>query len=124
MFQAVVLSIVLTVAASPNAVLWCMAWCGHHYAGHGSSTEACHEGAAPSGTFAVAGDEACGGPLLDALAFIREDTARTGSGSPEYQALAVSRYQLAWVDVNRHPAATSAAKGIFERAPGTTVLRI
>lgn len=124
MLRVMALSIALTVTASPHAVLWCLASCGHRDAGHVFAIEACHEGAAPSGASAVAGDEACSGPLLGALAFVKEDSARTGSGSPEYEALAVLRYQLARVDINRHPAATSAARWMFERAPGATVLRI
>ena len=117
-FRAVVLSIVLALTAGPSAMLSCLAWCGHHYAGHVSAAEACHEGAAPSGVSAVAGDEACRGSFVDALAFIREDTARAGSRSPEHRALAISRSQLAWVAVSSYPPATSTARGAFERAPG------
>jgi len=75
------LSIVLTVTASPHAVLWCLASCGHHDAGHVFAIDACHEGAAPSGASAVAGDEACSGPLPGALAFVKEDSARTAIAS-------------------------------------------
>jgi hypothetical protein len=88
-FRAATLSVVLTLAAAPNAAVVCSVWCHPQ----GATTPACeHE---PASTPLNVGDrESCTIPGLSTAAFLREDVWRGPSAPDSGRALMVPVIRL------------------------------
>jgi hypothetical protein len=78
-FQAVVLSIVLTLAVGPNAAVLCNVWCHLHEA---AATGCHHQDAATSPR--VTGDDHCNDVAAIVPTFVREDV-RPSLSAPDVQ---------------------------------------
>jgi hypothetical protein len=117
-FQVALFSIVLTLAAAPEASLLCTLWCQPG----GAATSGCNHHDQEPSTVVKSGD-LCGIAALKVPGFIPAAGVRAAAGSDAH-AVAVQRYQL-----NRPATQPGAAQG-FERPPGLerrpldTVLRL
>ena len=119
MFQAAVLSIVLTLAVGQNVALLCKTWCDAHAA---ASSECHHEN--PSTTPSVAGDEHCDNVMVAAAAVLREDVQCGVSSSDAKQAIPIPRYQLAQLTIDARSGLDSWREWLLEKRPVSTALRI
>ena len=106
MLRTVALSIVLTLAAGPEAALLCRAWCQPQVAAAGANASHHGEPAASSASGEVEGaaapsvvwDDTC--PYCDkgglvAVPFLREDGRRSVSALDSLKTILISRYQFA-----------------------------
>ena len=119
MFQAAVLSIVLTLAVGQNVALLCRTWCDAHAA---AASECHHEHS--SNTPSVAGDDNCGNPVVGATAVVREDVRRGVSSQDTNHAIPVPRYQLAQLRIDSCPGQETWRERSLEKRPLSTTLRI
>ena len=129
--RAVVLSIVLTLAAGPEAALLCRAWCHplvavasacHDEKPFGASS-ASHHGE-PSAGSSVAGDNPCDNcdHAVGAAQFIREDLTLNVS-APDH-AILVPRQQLFHSTIDARPGQEPGREGSLEARRLPTTLRI
>jgi hypothetical protein len=88
-FQAAVLSLVLTLAVGQNAALICSVWCDPHKA---TATECHHQDAAESPS--VTGGDHCNNVVIGVPAFLREDERPRGSAQYVQHALVGRRFQF------------------------------
>ena len=89
MFRVVLLSIVLTLAAEPNAALLCRAWCEPHEA----ATTGCHH-EAPGTSPTVTGTDNCDSVTVGAIAFFGDDARRARSASRSPAAVTIPRFHF------------------------------
>lgn len=118
MFRASALSIVLTLAAGPDAALLCNSWCVQADA----STE-CHHEAAVTSSIAAAGD-CCGGLVLDVGAFLVKDVRRDASSPDGDHVISGLRHQFAISATNSLPGHDPGRHGSLDKRPLLTILRI
>jgi hypothetical protein len=117
--QAVVLSIVLTLAVGPNAELLCKASCHPHAA----AASECHHGESTNSP-GVAGDNNCDHVVLSVGAFLREEVLPGGRSPNVDHAVVVSRYQLAQLATDARPGREPGREWSLEKRPLATALRI
>jgi hypothetical protein len=86
-FRAALFSIVLTLAMGQSAGLLCEVWCHD-----GPSAHCAHQDSTASPS--VSADDNCRSAIIEAAAFVREDTRRTAA-APDQHAVIVSRFRLA-----------------------------
>jgi hypothetical protein len=118
-FQAAVLSIVLTLAVGQNVALLCRTWCD---APSAAASECHHRNS--STTPSVVGDEYCGNVVVGATAVLREDVRRDVSSKDMNHAIPVPRYQLAQLRIDSRPGQESWRERSLEKRPLSTALRI
>ena len=117
-FQALALSIVLTMAVGPNAELLCKTWC-HPPA---SAENECHH-AAWTDSLGVAGDN-CDHVLLNVGVFLREEVRPRGPGPNVGDIIAVSRNQFAQLTADARLGKELGRGSSLETLPLSAVLRI
>lgn len=118
MFRASVLSIVLTLAAGPNAALLCRTWCDPQAA----AASGCHQ-EAPATSPSMAGDDTCDN-VLSAAAFLREDVRGGVASQDADQAVLVPRYHLAYSAIAARPGQEPGCGWSLDHRPLSTALRI
>jgi len=124
-FRIAVLSIVLALAARPSATLLCSAWCDRTPAAPSAAGMTCHHNnAVVAASASVAADDTCESLILDASAFIREDTERLVSPSSGHDAALTPQHQLPGATVTGCPAFNGPGEWAFEHRPLSTALRI
>ena len=145
MFQAVVLSIVATLAVGPNAALLCAAWChpsaaassAPHHGGPSTASRPSHHGEPsaassashhgnPSAGSSVAGDDTCDScdNAVGAAQFLREDLRRNVSAPDVDPAVLIPRHQLAHSTIDARPGQEPGREWSLEERPLPTILRI
>ena len=93
-FRAVVLSIVLTLVAGPEAALLCRGWCQSQSA----AASACHRERPSAASTVISGDKACADcdkVGIGAVQFVREDMRRSVSAPDAVHAIVDPRYPFA-----------------------------
>jgi hypothetical protein len=118
-FQAVALSIALTLAVGQNAALLCRSWCDTHAA---AASECHHE--TSSDTPSVVGSERCDSEVLGAAAVLRQDMRRGVSPTNADHAVAVPRYQLDALTTGARPGQEPGRECSLDKRPLSTALRI
>jgi hypothetical protein len=131
-FHAVVLAIVLTLAAAPDAALLCSAWChpqaaaasASHHGEPSAASSASHHGEPAAGS-SVAGDDTCDNcdNPFGAAEFLREDLRRNVS-APDVDAVLVPGHQLAHSTIDARPGQEPGREGSLEARRLPTILRI
>jgi len=118
-FRAVVLSIVLTLAAGPNASLVCRVWCEPH---EPAVTGCQHQ--VPAGSLTVSDNDNCGVVTAAAVAVVSEDVRSSAFKPSAQHALIVQQFRPA-------PSMTSVGSGCdprqhspLEAQPRAIALRI
>ena len=117
-FQAVLLSIVLSLAVGQSVALMCRGWCNAHVA----AASGCHHEDSPTPT--VAGDESCDNVVAAATAVLREDVRRDVSSQDANHAIPVPRYQLAQFTIDTRQNQEAGRRWLLENRPLSTALRI
>lgn len=116
--RAAVLSIVLILAAGPNATLLCGIWCNSRTA----ATSGClHEKQASSAS--VRAGDRCDHEVLSVAAFLREDVWRSVFVGADH-AMPVPRYQLSSSTIDARPGHEPGREWALEERPLPTILRI
>jgi hypothetical protein len=122
-FRAVVVSIVVTLAAAPNAALLCRAWCHPQV----PAASACHH-EKPSTASSVVADptsDECDQVAVGAAQFLREDVRRSVSDPDvDHATLVPPCYQLAQLTIDGRPGREPGRQGPLEQRSLPTVLRI
>ena len=120
-FQAVVFSIVATLAVGPNAALLCAAWC-HPPA---AASSASHHGE-PSAGSSVAGDATCDDcdNAVGTAQFVREDLRRNVSAPDVDRAILVPRHQPTHSTIDARPGQELGREWSLESRRLPTILRI
>lgn len=118
-FRATVLSIVLTLAVGPHAMLLCRAWCDSQA---GAPTGCHHEDPAIS-PGVVTGDHSCDNVVIGA-AFVRVDVRRDVSSPDQDRGIPVPRYQIACSTLDAHLGQEHGREWSLETRPPVTSLRI
>ena len=119
MFRATVLSIVLTLAAGPNASVLCKAWCDRAAA----AARGCHHtDGSPSAT--LTGTDDCGKAVPNRAVVVKEDARRGAPSSPPQQAVMVPRHHRAISSSEAHPGDDPEFTWSLAQRPLVTALRI
>ena len=119
MFHATVLSIVLTLAAGPNASVLCKAWCDPAAA---AATKCHHQHGSPSAT--LIGTHDCGKAVPNSAVVFKEDARRGAPSSDSQQAVIVPRHHRAIFSSEAHPGDDPGCTWSLARRPLVTALRI
>jgi hypothetical protein len=118
-FRAALLSIVLSLAAGQNAVIFvCKAWCD----AHAVTASECHHENSSTTPSVVGGD--CSDMVVADTAIVREDTRRDVSSVDANQAIAVPHYQLAQLTPDTRPGQEARRAWSVEERRLSTVLRL
>lgn len=118
-FRAAVLTIVLTLAATPSAALLCRTWCNPHAA----AAEGCHQAASTTSTIAAVRDT-CEDQGLGAAAFLRANVRRGVSVFQRVHAVAAIRYRLAQTTADERSRQNAWGVWSVKKRPLSTVLRV
>jgi hypothetical protein len=119
MSQAVVLSIVLTLAVGQNLTLLCRTWCDAHEAA--AASECHHKNSSPAPS--VAGDDNCDNLAALATAVLR-DVRRDVSPQDANETIPVPRYLLGQLTVDTRLGQEAGREWSLEERPLSTALRI
>ena len=119
MFRTIVLSIVLTFVAGPNASLLCRTWRDPQAA---TPSDCQHE--RPGTSTTVADDDACGDDTLVLATFVREDVRRPSPSRGSALAILVPRDQLVGPTPDARRESTPAHQRSLDPKPLSAALRI
>jgi len=123
-FRVAAFPVLIALLASPSTAVVCRTWCDRAPASPSAADMGCHHGTAPMSSPMVGGDSGCDGSLLNAMAFIREGTARLASAPGSHLATFVPRYQLVGLTSGDGPLTSLEADGTFEKRPLSRPLRL
>lgn len=118
-FQAVVLSIVLTLAVGPNVSLLCRTWCDQQVA----AASRCHhedQGTSPS----VAGNDCCDSDNGMLTAEFLPKDVQSGVSPDGVHAIPLLRHEFAHSATHASPGDEPGREWSLEKSPLPTVLRI
>ena len=117
--RAAVVSIVLALAAGPNAALLCSAWC-HPQAAIQSSCLHQKAASAPG----VAADDCCVTMVLSVATFLREDALRGVSAPDAGHSTLIPRFQAFRSATNARPVLEPGREWSVDHRPRVIALRI
>ena len=119
MLRAAALSIVLALAAGPNASLLCKAWCGSQTA----AASECHDHDGDSAAPSVEGGDRCD-TMPGAAPFLREGERRDVPAPDAEWTIPVPRFQLPDSPAGARPGQEPGRDWPLEKRPLATALRI